>query len=160
MREIYYNLRSGISNIIYYFKTVWSTRSYDFGFCLDLFIKSLERLKHSIENDELHEWNYKDKRKLATVISLLKRVNDDDMEWYFRKQEELQDTFKIPKEYRSVVIEKGRMRSRISDFLSEKNYKLYKKVDLNTFKVYSKIKGQELDLAFNLIKKHSRKWWT
>lgn len=74
LREIFYNIKYGIKNLIIWFTFIWSDRNYDFIFTLQLLRKKLELLREQFTDKYSYLENnkyYYDRVNL--VISLLDR---------------------------------------------------------------------------------------
>jgi len=65
---------NGISNLKYYFKTIWNDNDNDYYFILEILIKKLEKSERYWGNYTSYENDYDDKEKLQSIIIELKII--------------------------------------------------------------------------------------
>ena len=74
-----YDIRQGIKNIAYFWRTIWKFRPYDYGHQLHLWQASLRPLRDAIANgNEDDATRMKKVAKIQRCIDLLDRMMEDD----------------------------------------------------------------------------------
>lgn len=174
LRSYYYNVKWLFKNLYSFRKILWTYRTWDHGYALDLYIKGLEDIYDTKLNDKWHVVTKSDLRKVKTALVALKEYSkesyeDDDLNDYKYRTDTF---FNVPKELRFVkfnfdskVDERGLFSSVLIDgrsaFLKENNLEeKYRIKSLEELKLQQKRKQELLKLAHRIIEKHSHKWWT
>lgn len=99
MKRIIYNLKYGIRNLFYYFKTIWNDRSWDHSYILILLKIKLEKIIKDYDRKSYSTDIPYQKKYLKISINLLNKLIEDD----FLKEEneklfEGKDYLKLDKE--------------------------------------------------------------
>lgn len=71
-------LKASISSVLYYLPVIWKSRNWDHGYCLDLYVHSLKRLRKGLATSKIRD-NSLEVRQIDLIIKLLKSYNNDDM---------------------------------------------------------------------------------
>ena len=78
MRQLYYNIRHGISNLIYYFRVIWEDRSWDSHYYFTLLLAKIERQRKRLQSREIFVGqNYVIIQMRACEILLDKLIKDE-----------------------------------------------------------------------------------
>jgi len=100
-RNIYHNLKDGITNLVYYFPEIWKQRDFDGAFIYTLLLRKMKRLqKRSIFWEKHFEGGYVQKRDVNICVKLLEEIIEDDTLKYIPE-----DCF--PKSHTGPFDEKG-----------------------------------------------------
>ena len=82
-KYLFKDIKQGISNIIYYFKTVWKDRSYDFQYIEEMYLIKFKRLLQFYEEYETypvqHENWQKQQQAVQIMVNILERRKSN---WY------------------------------------------------------------------------------
>jgi hypothetical protein len=133
-----------IKQVIQFLPHVWRHEDWDYGYIVSFNIFLLERLRTSVFDKGHHVVAKHDKRKLTTVIELLRRYDDDfsGEEWVrlYKKHHPEIDPYDI---------------KRFNEPRSKAFIKDYKRM----IERKNRIREEETQLLFKLIKSQSKKWW-
>ena len=78
-KDWYYNMKWLFKNLCNFRKELWNFRSWDFGYCIEMFARSLELLSEQIKNG--HEENRSATKKTYAINELimqLRKLSDDN----------------------------------------------------------------------------------
>lgn len=76
---LYYDIKWGIKNLIYYFPVIWNTRPWDSVYNLEILQRSLVRLRKCIETgSEIRESRFKKVKDIRTCELLIERIVKDE----------------------------------------------------------------------------------
>ena len=78
IREIYYRLKYGIFNLIYYFNVIWNDRHWDHYYLYLLLKRKLEGMERFYREKANHEGSEKDSKKMRFCVDCLERLIKDD----------------------------------------------------------------------------------
>lgn len=78
MKRIIYNLKYGIRNLFYYFKTIWNDRSWDHSYILILLKIKLEKIIKDYDRKSYSTDIPYQKKYLKISINLLNKLIEDD----------------------------------------------------------------------------------
>jgi len=68
------NFLVGLSNLKYYFKTIWNDRQTDYIFVIEILIKKLQKTEEYWGSCTSYEHDYDDKEKLQEILAELKKI--------------------------------------------------------------------------------------
>lgn len=138
----FYNLHSGISNIIRWMPVLYKDRDYDHSFILRVLRFKLQKVSEYFKEHGISEDNDKNIGNIDHAIYLLDRLIEED--YCDSEYKALKDKYS---EY---------------DFFKDINNPKYKKYREGLSKIFKKAsKEQDLDKKelFKLLNDHIEKWW-
>lgn len=159
IRIFFRDIQIGIKNLIIWGPVIWKDRQWDYWFIYEIFHKKLSLMEHHIRNYGYHVRAEQDADNIKTCVLLLKRLKDDEYHENAFKQH--YEKWGEPKfEWRESD------RPDLSELhISHDNVKTEedKKRERKDFKIACEredhLKQQDLDLLFNLMRKHIQTWW-
>lgn len=152
MRTIYYNLKYGIQNLIRWFKVIWSDRDWDQYFFYRILVNKFEHMEYFFRNDA----NFVDKEKVADKImiakNLAKRLMEDD---YLNNA--TVDYDKIYGNDELFIFEpvKNEKYSKLVEVGTKHQHDMFGKASKHS----DKMRQQDKEILFDLIKKNIDRWW-
>ena len=80
IRNLYYDTRYGVANLVTWFPIVWNDRDWDHSFLFILLQFKLTRMKKVFDESNSMSYNHKKKtiRELKTCIALLERLIEEN----------------------------------------------------------------------------------
>ncbi len=146
------NIYKGIKNIVIYAPIIYNDRDWDHHYFFLLLEKKLERMYNELSTQQHAHINKKHLNSLKKCSLLVKRIVEDDYV----------DDKHITNKYGSYVFEPSNngysvlKRNRI---LTEKEEKQYKREIKWLSERERMLKKQDIDMLFNLLKKHVDAYW-
>lgn len=86
IRDIYFDVTNGVKSVVYYLPIIWKSRNWDHGFCLDLYIASLKRLRSCLKNSEVADMS-NEVKELNLIIKMLSVYNSEEHTNTYKKEE-------------------------------------------------------------------------
>lgn len=163
--DLRYNTFRICSNIRYYLPIILHCNDWDHDYCLELYVASLKRLKTSLEDDPYGDQKAQIKN-LNTVIHLMSEYIRLDGEGLLELVEYYDNMFQIPTEYRDFYFVKSEkdgystMKDSRELFLGKEQYIVYRNKTKDISKQLASKMKIRLLLAFKIISRQSKKWWT
>lgn len=78
LREVYYNIKNGISNLLVYFPLIWRTRDWDYYHIYDFLEFKIRKNRECMEKYGIHVGKEKNIHRMKTCELLIKRLKEDD----------------------------------------------------------------------------------
>ena len=154
-----YDIKHGIENLIDWFPIIWKDRDWDHWFLYKIIHKKLEKMEYLQRTYGHHVDNEKTADQIKICKLLLARLIEDDYlsnatKYHDEKWGELRLITKpIPgTEVCSVETETTKP-------LTEKEKERESKARMALYKHGDKMKEQDLDLLFKIMRKHIQGWW-
>jgi hypothetical protein len=153
------DLRYGIGNLIKWFPFVWADRDWDYTYWLNMNIKKLGNMEHSLRTYGNHTRSEQDADNIHLAVMALERVIADEyitnaFKNHDKKYGELKIAYGPPREKGLVECLFSRDRA-ISD--QDKNYEHKASSRLHRHADY--MKKQDLEFATKIINKYLYHWW-
>lgn len=132
-------LKLSVSNIIFFWSTIWADKDWDYYYLIHLMIKKLEKMnKFFMDEKKCMSLDHKQRaREMRVVICLLKRINNGYYRNYISRR-----TYTLG----------GYSKHDMSD-------KALSSMDKTEMKQWKKKIDADLDYAFYFLRKNIKKWW-
>ena len=153
-------IRYGLKNLVLWFPVIWNDRNWDHIFIYQILRHKLHLTEQLIRNHGHHVNHIEDANKIKTCVLLLDRLIKDDYhdnvyKEHYKKWGHPEMVFTDSTDYPdcSVVnIKYPNVRSKEDREKENKSFKL-------NIEKEQKMKDQDLDLLFKLMRKHIQSWW-
>lgn len=158
--QAFYDIKRGVKNLIIWFPVIWEDRDWDHWYLYKIIHKKLERMEilhrtygHHVDNDKTA-----DQIKLCKL--LLKRLIADDYlmnatKYHDQKWGDL-EIFTEEIEGRSNCVS---VHTKTTKDLTEKEKKIEDELRHGLYRHADKMKEQDLDMLFRIMRKHIQGWW-
>ena len=133
IKNWYYDVIQGIPNLIRWFPVVWKDRDWDHVYIYDVLRFKLKNTEKCIRNG-LHVDADKEANRIKTCVNLLDRLRNDVY----------QDM--IYRDWDNNIDMNNRTKEESADFRRRYQHEDY-------------MIEQDIDMLFNIMKKHMQKWW-
>lgn len=157
---ILYDIPYGIQNLITWFPVIWTDRNWDYWFIYKILHKKLDLMEKHIRKHDNHTCAQADADNIKKCVLLLDRLIADkyhesafknhERKWgesdmIFTKSKEDPEMKKLDIIYPNVTSTEDEKLEK-KDFKRAMNHEEY-------------LKEQDINMLFNLMKKHIRTWW-
>ena len=155
IKEIYYRLKYGIFNLVYYFKVIWNDRHWDPYFFYILLKKKLEGMEKFFTNKAGYVGREKDVKRIPFCIRCLNRLIEDN---YMDPENNIvkiygNHIFKVADEKGMVEMTRSKVESgerREEDYW--KDFRKYMDRSINS-------ELRDIRLLFKVIEMNIQRWW-
>lgn len=154
-----YDIRHGIKNLIDWFPVIWQDRDWDHWFLYKIMHKKLERMEYLQRTYGHHVDNIKTADQIKVCKLLLARLIEDDYLMNATKyhEEKWGELELVTEEIPGTDLFSVKTKTGIP--LTEKEKEIEQKLRLDKYKHGDKMKEQDLDLLFKIMRKHIQGWW-
>jgi len=154
------DLKVGIRNLIVWFKVIWQDRWWDHSFIYTMLHKKLSLMEYSIRNHGHHTNRGKDADKIKKCVLLLQRLMDDEyhetaFKRHYEKWGEPELNWKET-EGDSRLVECLITHAGVK---TQEDKKLERKQFKTAAEMENHLRQQDIDMLFDLMKKHIQTWW-
>lgn len=166
--EPYYYIRHKISKcikVIQFIPYVWRHEDWDWAYTVEFMQYLFKRLYDGVYTNGHHVERPKDRRRLKTVVELLKRMSDSHTAYQEKHYAYLEAKFG-PIDYGFEKVSdgpNGRTYTTLVDkrakALNPSDRALYEKMKSNVYKLEDQLFKQDMELFCKIMKKDIRKWW-
>jgi len=149
IKDLPYNTIQGISNLFLWIRVIWNDRQWDHVFIYEIFRHKLHLTEQYIRKYGHHTNNISDANRIRKCVLLLDRLINEDyhdnvFSSHYEKWGELELTDKGIS-YPNVKTEEDEKKER-----EERKIKYEKE---------NKLREQDLDMLFSIMRKHIQSWW-
>lgn len=150
----------GIKNLFVWFPVIWSDKQWDHYFIYAILQHKLKLMERYIRLHGVHINNLKDAHKIKMCVLLLERIKKDGYHQnvfkpHYKKWGEPDLVFTDSTEYpdcQIVDLKYPNIKTDEDDKRQEKEFKFC--IDQE-----AKLRKQDLDLLFKMMRKHVESWW-
>ena len=155
IRNFYYNMINGISNIFKWWKVIWNDRNYDSGFVFKIMEFKFENMEKFFNSDNAWSKDAKrDAKRIMVAKNLCKRiVRDSDYLKNAIVKHHKKYGYDSKLEFKPVEGKPGFME--MINNSSEEEKKSFSRACEHA----ECMKKQDIEFLFNYLKKHLRSWW-
>ncbi len=153
-RDIWYNFKYGMKNLIRFFKVVWNYRGFDFQYNLDLLKRGLE-VYLTYPNMEIDEDRIPKENDIKRVIQLIENLEKSDYIPIAEKELGEMEPYDIEFKKVDMLDDDGENLFEMVDNQSKEGKEHSRKV----YKRSEEIEQSEWNELFDLIKKNGQRWW-
>jgi len=159
VEDAFYDIKRGIKNLIVWFPTIWKDRDWDHYYLYVIMKKKLERMEYLQRTYGHHVDNEKTADQIKICKLILGRLIEDDYlfnatKYHDEKWGELRLITKPIPETQVCFVEVETTKP-----LTEKEKIQERKERSAAFKHGENMRKQDLDMLFNIMKKHVEGWW-
>lgn len=153
LRNLYYNIRNGLENLLIWLPVIWKDRDFDEYYVFKLLYKKFENMEKFFNSE--FTWSA-DAKKMAQEIkiakNLVKRIIDDNylenaLTEYHKKYGDLKYSFKQVEGQPNLV--------KLIWDETEESQKIFRRCSKHS----NYMKKQDLEYLFNYLNKNISKWW-
>lgn len=134
-KDLYYDTKQGIKNIIRWFPIIWKHRTWEYEFIYKILSFALKELRQQMEKENRHTCLNKNVKQIKICETILERFYNN----YFFSN------------YRKIKNETCTC-DRLIEVCPSCRY--------NLKKIYDAQEKEHLALFCKIFEKHSRRWWT
>jgi len=154
------DFKTGIKNLIKWFPIIWKDRQWDRQFIYAILRHKLHLTEQFIRHNGIHVHHIKDADKIKKCVLLLDRLIKDKYheniyQNYYKKwgnPEMFWEDYDEDPEYKTLDIKYPNVKTEEDDKLQEKQFKMKMKTE-------QQMKQQDLNMLFELLRKHIQTWW-
>jgi hypothetical protein len=155
---VYYNLKYGIKGLYNWIPVIWNDRQYDDYFLFKILRHKLILMEREYRRINVYVGQEKDHKKIQLCVYILNRIINDD---YFFNAFMFHD-----KKWGSPTLEcenigngKNRVHIKHKNVITEEDKKKQKFEFSKCVEHENYLIKQDRDYLFNILNKHSDKWW-
>jgi len=160
IKDLPRNISQGIKSLWIWFPVIWKDRQWDNQYIYEVFRHKLHLTEQLIRHHGHHLYRIKDADQIKVCINLLDRlIKDEYHETAFKKHEEkwgaAELNFKDSEEYPKMsvaAITHPNVKTDEDKVNERKEFKIASEHE-------SRLREQDLDLLFKLMRKHIQGWW-
>jgi len=160
IRDIWYDFKNGIKNLIIWFPVVWSDRNWDHVYIYRILRHKLHLTEMLIRNHGIHLYHIRDANKIKVCINLLDRlINDEYHVGAFKRHHEkwghgkfLWEDIDDDEDCKTLKIEYPNVKNSKDELQEKKDFSRSSKHEIM-------LREQDLDYLFKQMRKRIQSWW-
>lgn len=153
------DFKTGVKNLISWFPIVWKDRQWDHQFIYAILRHKLHLTEQFIRHNGVHINNIKDADKIKKCVLLLDRLIKDEYHenvnrYYYERWGEPEMIFEDSEEHpgcKTVDLKYPNVKTKEDEKVNTKQFK-------RNFKIEQKLKEQDLDMLFKMMRKYIETW--